>query len=367
MRRAFRTLLPLWIFLLMCFSCAAAQAAVINHLYVWDASHGVPADPASLPPQAIEWYKRGSKYYLFLPAGVDASNLYVHFTGSANSFTTNSGKVENNTVTDVFTPGKTVTLRNGSSYYEVTVMQSETLDSVYLTTESGSIAYISESKSHHEGGTLCVITSEGKKVYSSDFDYVRVRGNYSFYPNKKSFHIRLNDGYNMLGMGSSKTWLLIANYMDSSLLRNAIAYDMAFACHLPGTVEYRNADVYVNHQYYGTYLLAEKIQINKSRVGIQDLEELTESVNEKPLNEYKHSGTHAYAKGTGSYYAIPNNPEDITGGYLMQLELEFVEGNERGYALYKKMGFEVIGVRPDAFRLKDGTLLKEYMMIKKLV
>ena len=55
MRRVFRTLLPLWIFLLMCFSCAAAQAAVINHLYVWDASHGVPADPASLPPQAIEW------------------------------------------------------------------------------------------------------------------------------------------------------------------------------------------------------------------------------------------------------------------------------------------------------------------------
>ncbi len=52
---------------------------------------------------------------------------------------------------------------------------------------------------------------------------------------------------------------------------------------------------------------------------------------------------------------------------LMQLELEFVEGNERGYALYRKMGFEVIGVRPDAFRLKNGTLLKEFMMMKKLV
>ena len=51
---------------------------------------------------------------------------------------------------------------------------------------------------------------------------------------------------------------------------------------------------------------------------------------------------------------------------LEQLELEFIEGNERGRALYEKMGFEIIGALPDAYRLKDGGLRKEYIMVRKL-
>lgn len=48
------------------------------------------------------------------------------------------------------------------------------------------------------------------------------------------------------------------------------------------------------------------------------------------------------------------------------IELEFVEGNDRAKALYKKFGFEVVCERPNAYRLKDGRLLKEYFMQKKL-
>ena len=51
---------------------------------------------------------------------------------------------------------------------------------------------------------------------------------------------------------------------------------------------------------------------------------------------------------------------------LLQLELEYVEGNSRARALYEKMGFRIAGVRPDAIRLKDGTILNEYLMMKKL-
>ncbi len=52
---------------------------------------------------------------------------------------------------------------------------------------------------------------------------------------------------------------------------------------------------------------------------------------------------------------------------ILQMELEFVEGNQRARALYEKMGFRIAGVKPDAIRLKDGTLLNEYFMVKKLV
>ena len=48
------------------------------------------------------------------------------------------------------------------------------------------------------------------------------------------------------------------------------------------------------------------------------------------------------------------------------IELEFVEGNDRAKALYEKFGFRIIGERPNAFKLKDGRLLKEYFMQKKL-
>ena len=53
-------------------------------------------------------------------------------------------------------------------------------------------------------------------------------------------------------------------------------------------------------------------------------------------------------------------------GDVLQMELDFVEGNSRARALYEKMGFRIAGVKPDALRLKDGTLLNEYMMVRKM-
>ncbi len=53
-------------------------------------------------------------------------------------------------------------------------------------------------------------------------------------------------------------------------------------------------------------------------------------------------------------------------GNLIQMELEFVEGNSRARALYEKMGFRITGVNPNAIRLRDGTLLNEYCMIREI-
>lgn len=51
---------------------------------------------------------------------------------------------------------------------------------------------------------------------------------------------------------------------------------------------------------------------------------------------------------------------------LTHIELEVLEGNERAMALYRKFGFETVAEIPDAIRLKDGTMLKEIKMMKKL-
>lgn len=51
---------------------------------------------------------------------------------------------------------------------------------------------------------------------------------------------------------------------------------------------------------------------------------------------------------------------------LHQLELQVFRDNVRAIALYSKMGFEIVGMLPDAFCLKDGTFRDEYTMVRKL-
>ena len=48
------------------------------------------------------------------------------------------------------------------------------------------------------------------------------------------------------------------------------------------------------------------------------------------------------------------------------VELEYMQGNERGRALYEKFGFRAVGERPNAYKLKDGSLRSEILMQKPL-
>lgn len=51
---------------------------------------------------------------------------------------------------------------------------------------------------------------------------------------------------------------------------------------------------------------------------------------------------------------------------LDHLELDYIEGNQRARHLYGKMGFCQVAEVPDAYRLKDGSLRKSILMMKKL-
>ena len=77
------------------------------------------------------------------------------------------------------------------------------------------------------------------------------------------------------------------------------------------------------------------------------------------LKEYWNQGI-----GTGMFRELIRVAEENPN--ILQLELEFIEGNVRARALYEKMGFRITGVKPNAVRLKDGTLLNEYSMIREI-
>lgn len=77
------------------------------------------------------------------------------------------------------------------------------------------------------------------------------------------------------------------------------------------------------------------------------------------LKEYWNQGI-----GTAFFREMIRIAEE--NGKIIQMELDFTEGNSRGRALYEKMGFRITGVKPDAIRLEDGTLLNEYSMVRKI-
>lgn len=45
---------------------------------------------------------------------------------------------------------------------------------------------------------------------------------------------------------------------------------------------------------------------------------------------------------------------------------EVIRKDSRAQTLYEKVGFRVVGVRPNAFALKDGTMKKTYLMQLKI-
>ena len=51
---------------------------------------------------------------------------------------------------------------------------------------------------------------------------------------------------------------------------------------------------------------------------------------------------------------------------VRQMELEYIDGNARGRALYEKMGFVKVCERPDAVQLKDGSFRNFVCMMKRL-
>lgn len=103
--------------------------------------------------------------------------------------------------------------------------------------------------------------------------------------------LRDNSGENnpvaLLGMPKESDWSLISNYNDKSLIRDALAYNLAGRVmeYAPRT---RFVEVVLNNDYLGVYLLTERIKRDPGRVDV-----------------------------------AKNDPaEDITGGYILKLDKE---------------------------------------------
>ncbi len=191
-----------------------------------------------------------------------------------------------------------------------------------LSTESGNLEFLQESKLHQETGELYFIGADGTVEYAGALTKVKIRGNATRMQPKSPFRIRLQNGASLAGLGNSKDYVLLAEYGDISLMRNKAAMELANRTTERYEPDGAYMDLYVNGTYMGVYVLCEGVMIGENRLDITDLEKETEQLNKQILESY---GTFQVQSERGTLekgYEIPENPKDITGGYLLELEYD---------------------------------------------
>lgn len=316
---------------------------------------------------AIKWHYDSSegKYYLYLPSSVDLNQLTVWHTFSSTMYV-NGTKVQSGETTNIFAGGGNYTVKAGSKSYNLTVMQSQNINTMFITTASGSLDAVNKSadKSVKDSGDIVYVDTKGNAA-SVTLAQIKGRGNSSWEAAQRLFqkypyNIKLDTKVALFGMKKSKKWCLLANDFDQSLIRNKFIYDIARDAGAAYTPECEYADVYQNGRYIGNYLVTSKIEIDKNRVNVSDLESETEEVNSQDLDKYSRGGdTSSVSANTYKYVNIPNNPSDITGGYLLEFELDERYPNEiSGFVSSKRQ--QVVVKSPEYASKAQVKYIKDY-------
>ena len=101
---------------------------------------------------------------------------------------------------------------------------------------------------------------------------IRGRGNTSWATPKKSYKIEFINKQTMLGMPKDRDWALIGNYADKTLIKNYLMYHLSAKLGAYYAPRCEFAELYLNQDYLGVYLLTETIKIAKKRINIPENE-----------------------------------------------------------------------------------------------
>ena len=151
---------------------------------------------------------------------------------------------------------------------------------------------------------------------------IRGRGNSTWTMPKKPYKVKLDNKVEVLGMPASKDFALLANYIDPSKVRYAMANEISGRTGLPWAPRSRNVEVYLNGSYRGLYQLSESVEIDPNRVAIDEIK-----------------SSHISGR-------------NLTGGYIMEIDTRFEENGETGWRT--RLGVPII------FDTPDGDVTEQY-------
>ena len=171
----------------------------------------------------------------------------------------------------------------------------------------------------------CVITvSSPNEEYSFENYTARIkgRGNTSWGAYKKPYKIKFDQKVDLFGNGKAKDWVLLANHYDQSMVRQYLALKTAElfdSLYASSTAEF--ADVFINGEYLGVYLICEQIEENKNRC---DIDQDTTKVDTGYILELDMRGDRVYKFVSYNQCYLIHFPDDDDPNYT-DAHTEFIK------------------------------------------
>lgn len=272
------------------------------------------------------WYSEWEDCrYIFLPVTADRDSLVISYSAD-DTVKLNGVPVQSGEMTSLLGNSDSFQITVGDTDCGTLKIMQSNIGCIYLSTSHGGTDALDNNRNITETGTAFMLNAEGGVEYSGTIEKLTAHGNSSWdYSKKKPYNLKLPQKENLYGMGKAKRWVLLSNYLDHSMLRNKLTEEMCKAAGMECVMDSVFVDLYADGSYRGTYQLYERVQIQKNRINIRDLEEVMEKLNSCELDEYTQKVVGAdsageYKENSYKYYDIPNNPDDITGGYLLQFQ-----------------------------------------------
>lgn len=173
--------------------------------------------------------------------------------------------------------------------YEVVISYTEKrLPVIHVNTSDGADV---TTKEKYAGATITIDTRgvdgwflpEGASSIDETYVGIKGRGNSTWVWPKKPYKIKFDEKTSVLGLPKAKSWVLIANYADYSLIRNYIAFEgsRVLSNELSPLHQYP-VNLFLNGEYLGVYTLGEDKDVAENRI---DLPEATDEIDTSYLIE----------------------------------------------------------------------------------
>lgn len=216
-------------------------------------------------------------------------------------------------------------------FYPIDFLCADNIETAYITLQKQkTLEDVHINKTEEIPGILTLIDTTGK------IDYAEIKGFYghgndSWAADKKSYNMKLESYVDILNMGANDDFVFLAGYRDNSLMSYVSTTELAQELGFAYAPEFRLVNLYVAGEYAGVYFLTEKIEIDKNRIEIDSVYENAKTASTARLDSFDYcSWKDEAGKAERYFYNIKENPEDITGGYLLEADVaDYAEDDSR--------------------------------------
>lgn len=233
---------------------------------------------------------------------------------------------------------------------------------------------------YNADGTSAISNKDGNVVEKPLDASTRVRGNVTQQMPKKSFAVKLdkksgifmNDEDPTNDLPAHKRWVLLANWKDRTMMRNAVAFGLAnvFNQTFPNDgIAWNPSGQFVelvyNNVHVGTYFLCEQIKIDGNRLDIKEPYDKDDAYSGNPedygyLLESDDGYDEAWQFTTACY--VPFLFKDDGNSDMLTYAQNLVRGIEDNLYKNTAAGYEAAFQNLDLTSLVDFLLIQELMM-----